>query len=114
MDPFPIIFFVIVISVMVFSFTRKGRAKMLGGEIIQTFDCIKTKHGVFTSKMTVHVIDGDPAPCVGIELSKSSPLSYQMLPATLTADQAKNLAQFLMKTSEYKTKTSPIPRTGGR
>jgi hypothetical protein len=104
MDPFPIIFFVIVIGFIIFSFTNKGKSKMLGGNIIQTFDAISTKQGLFTSKVKVHVVDTDPTPSVSIEVSKSSPLSYQMLPATLTADEAKDLAELLMKASEYKTK----------
>jgi len=96
------IFFFVVLAWVIFAFfTQYGKGMMFGGKIIKTFDGISSKRKIFSNKVKVHAVDGGTVRFVGMEISASSIGSYQMVPITLPAREAKQLAQMLIEAAEY-------------
>lgn len=97
---------IILAYVIFIFFTKKGRNIMFGGEIIKTFDSIESKRRIFTGRIKVHSVQAAPSVrMVGFEISQSSFGSYQMMPLTLPAREAKELANMINEAIEYDPRT---------
>jgi hypothetical protein len=102
----PLLIAAFFVSWIYVSFTKKGKGMFFGGQIVETIgDKVGTKRGIINANVKVHVIKTKlPEPNshqVGLELSQSSFLSYQMSPITLTHQEAVRLSEMLKEASEY-------------
>ncbi|GAB5407444.1 MAG: hypothetical protein Aurels2KO_56750 [Aureliella sp.] len=98
---FFIFFFTVLGWVLFVFFTKRGKGIMFGGRIIKTFDGISAKRKIFSNKVKVHAVDGGTVRFVGLEISTSSIGSYQMIPVTFPASEARQLALLLIEAAEY-------------
>ncbi|NIQ16599.1 MAG: hypothetical protein GTO02_20095, partial [Candidatus Dadabacteria bacterium] len=77
-------------------FTKSGKGKMFGGEIVKTLDRhIEKRDGIQTIKIKIHVIKPKDRPHerdIGIELTQSAKLSWNMIPIKLNSSEAKDLS----------------------
>ena len=75
------------------------KSKMFGGQVIRTVGTVKgKKSGMVDVELRVHVIEGkspEEKHLVGLELVAKSPLSYQMMPCTLSSGESRRLIDFL-------------------
>ena len=73
-------------------FTKRGKGRLFGGEIIKTFEpMIEKRNGLTTTKIKVYLIKPHKRPQkidIGIELSNSAMLAWSMTPITLTPAEA--------------------------
>ncbi|WP_028781297.1 hypothetical protein [Shewanella sp. 38A_GOM-205m] len=99
---FFVVFFAVLIWVLFVFFTKKGKGIMFGGKIIKTYDGVSAKRKIFSNKVKVHAVDGGAVRFVGLEISVSSIGSYQMIPVTFPANEARQLAALLIEAAEYK------------
>jgi len=95
-------FFAILLSaVFVFS-TKRGRGLLFGGKIVKTWDAIEGRRKIVTSRVKVHAVDAAPSVrFVGLELSATTMGGYQMIPISLPAKEALELARLLKEAAEY-------------
>lgn len=98
---FFIFFFAILGWVLFVFFTKRGKGIMFGGRIIKTFDGVSAKRKIFSNKVKVHAVDGGTVRFVGLEISASSVGSYQMIPVTFPASEARQLAALLIEAADY-------------
>jgi hypothetical protein len=94
------IFFVGIAAYIAYSvFTKRGKGRMFGGEILKTLlPTISKKRGMMTTKIKVHLIKPADRPNerdVGIEMSHSAILAWQMTPITLTSQEASQLKELI-------------------
>ncbi|WP_374961640.1 hypothetical protein [Spongiibacter tropicus] len=101
----PLIVIFAVLGIVLFvMLTRRGKGMLFGGRIIKTYDGVSAKRRMIASKIKVHVIDGGGENKVGLELVTTSLGSYQMMPATLPAAEARKLAAMLLEAADYHAK----------
>jgi hypothetical protein len=100
----PLLFWIVLAGIIGFAGYRMIRyggfkASIFGAKIVSTTGEISL-HGVpfATIVLKVHVLGGDdPSRAVGIERVSKSFLRYEMHPATLSRDQATQLAALLQR-----------------
>ncbi len=73
---------------------------MFGGRIIKTYDGVSAKGKIYSNKVKVHVVDSGATKFVGLEISVASIGSYQMIPVSFTANEARQLAELLIEGAE--------------
>jgi hypothetical protein len=101
MDTFTILFvavFALIGGWFVFKLLRFGgiKAAMFGASIERTIGEARASSGrIVKGVVKVHVLDGGPDKAVGLEFVATSFASYQMLPVTLSENEARNLIRFL-------------------
>jgi len=100
---FPFFFGAIVIY-MAYGFIRKKgfRGMMFGAEVINTVGEVKgKKRGAINTTIKVHTLKGNDNTNnhVGIELISKSFASYHMMPFSISASDAKKLANLLNEAS---------------
>ncbi len=98
--------FALIAGALLYSvLSKRARGKMyFGGEIAQTWDGVKSKGKMTTTKVKVHAIRISPGvKMVGLELSASTIASYQMLPISLPPSEALELSRMLREAAEYET-----------
>jgi len=94
---------VIVLWVAFIFLTKRGRGVMFGGKIIKSWDGVTGKRKIVTSRAKVHAVDVSPSVrIVGLELSASIIGSSQMIPISLPATEAVELARILKEAAEYR------------
>lgn len=102
-DVFPYFFalvFVLIAASFLFKFFKHGSFKgaMFGSAIDRTVGEVIVDRGTMvTTLLRVHVLSGDAASgtTVGVEFVAKSFASYQMLPFSLTKDEARTLIGLL-------------------
>jgi hypothetical protein len=86
---------------LVFRAVRYGglKAAMFGAKIERTIgEVVGERRGGMRAEIKVHALAGSPGQhSIGIEFVAKGPLSYQMLPITLSLSEARNLAQLLQR-----------------
>jgi hypothetical protein len=99
-DQFFWVFFAAFLAYFAYSvFTKHGKGRMFGGEIVKTLEpqIAKTK-GMVTTKIKVHVIKPSERlheRDIGIEFSHSAIMGWSMTPITLTAAEALQLKSLI-------------------
>lgn len=95
--------FVLITAWVAFVFlTKRGRGIMFGGTIVKSWDGISGKRKIVTSRVKVHAVDAAPKiRFVGLEISNSTFGSYQMVPITLPASEALELARLIEEAAKY-------------
>lgn len=101
-----LIFFVILGMValwVAFVFlTKRGRGIMFGGKIVNSWDGVLGKQKFVTNRIKVHAVDVAPTVrVVGLEISSSTFGSYKMIPISLPASEALELARLLEEAAKY-------------
>jgi hypothetical protein len=80
-------------------FTKRGKGRMFGGEIVRTLlPTISKRRGMVRTNIKVHLVKPAHRPNerdVGIELSHSAVLAWNMTPITLTAQEASQLRELI-------------------
>jgi hypothetical protein len=78
------------------------KAAMFGAKIERTIgEVFGERHGGMRAGVKVHVLTGSAGQrAVGIELVAKSPLSYQMIPITLSPSEARDLALLLQRAAQ--------------
>ncbi|MCK9200718.1 MAG: hypothetical protein M0P59_04400 [Gallionella sp.] len=110
-DYFVLVFVLLFLAWFIFlMFTKKGKGLFFGGNIVETIgDKVGSKRGIVNANVKVHVIETNlPIPNkyqVGLELSQSSVASYQMMPVTLSINEAKVLINMLNEAVNYENRT---------
>ena len=100
---FFILFFGVLAWVLFVFFTKRGKGIMFGGKIIKTYDGIKVKRRIITSRVKIHAIEAAPAArLVGLEIYNSTFGSFQMTHITLPASEARKLARLLNEAADYR------------
>ena len=94
------VFFVAFAAYIAYSlFTKRGKGRMFGGEIIETLQpTISKKRGMMRTNIKVHLVKPRDRPNerdVGIEMSHSAMLAWSMTPITLTAREAAQLKELI-------------------
>jgi len=102
MDPMFIVvaaLFAAVFALLVIKIFRHGgfKAAMFGARIERTIGEVSgERQGLVGVKVRVHLLDRDSkGKLVGIELTAKSVASFQMMPITLSSEDATQLAEFL-------------------
>lgn len=96
------IFGMIVLWVAFVFLTKRGRGIMFGGKIIKSWDGVSGKRKIITSRVKVHAVDAAPSVrFVGLEISAATFGSYQMMPITLPASEALELARLIEQAAKY-------------
>lgn len=99
---FLILFFGILVWVVFVFFTKYGKGVVFGGKIIKTYNGVKGKRRIVTSRVKVHAVEAAPTVrFVGLEISNSTFGGFQMIPITLPASEAKELARLLNEAVDY-------------
>lgn len=92
----------IVIWVAFVFLTKRGRGILFGGKIIKSWDGVSGKRKIVTSRVKVHAVDAAPTVrFVGLEISDATFGSYQMVPITLPAAEALELAHLIEQAAKY-------------
>ena len=77
------------------------KSQMFGGTIVQTIGVVKgTQKGLMNVELKVHLLKdlkSNDGKAIGIEMVAKSPLSYQMMPCTLTRNSCRELKEMLSK-----------------
>jgi len=99
-DYFFWVFFVGIAAYIVYSlFTKRGKGRMFGGEIVETLlPTISKRRGMVRTNIKVHLIKPSDRPNerdIGIEFSRSAVLAWNMTPITLTAQEASQLRELI-------------------
>jgi hypothetical protein len=98
--------FLVVIAVLAWVlfvfFTERGRGILFGGRIVKTYEGVAAKRKILSHKVRVHAVESGLVRFVGLEISTSSIGSYSMIPLTLPAPEARQLAHLLLEAAEYK------------
>lgn len=94
------LFFVIFGAILLYFlyqiFTKGFKGAAFGGRINKTYGEISLqKQFVMNGKIRVHKVAKRNGNQIGIELVHTSPLSYQMVPANLSKEEAQQLIQLL-------------------
>lgn len=119
--PFVILFFAmfaLVVGSFIYKSVRHGGLKgaMLGARIERTLghvDCGGVKFGSMSLK--VHALSGGlQGKAIGIELVAKTFASYEMMPITLSASEAKKLATLLQAAEPHNQRLQPIAREDAR
>ena len=77
-------------------FTKGFKGALFGGRIEKTYGEIELeKQTMMSGKLKVHRVSSKDGNRVGIELVHKSMLSYQMVPATLSKQEAQRLIHLL-------------------
>ena len=101
MDTFSILFvavFGLIAGSFAFKFLKFGgfKAAMFGASIERTIGEARASSGrIVKAVIKVHVLDGGPDKAVGLEFVAKRLVSYQMLPVTLSENEARNLIRIL-------------------
>jgi hypothetical protein len=93
------IFFVAFISFFLFTvFTKKGKGRMFGGEILETIpDEIRPNLKGVKTTIKMHVVrkKNEISNSIGIEITDKTFLSWNMRPLTLSKSEAQKLIMML-------------------
>lgn len=93
------VFFLGIIGYFIFRMARYGgfKAAMFGAKIEKTLGEVEGQRQTLMSlRLKVHLLEGSPSEkTVGLELVAKSVASYQMMPITLSAAEAKKLVSLL-------------------
>jgi hypothetical protein len=94
------VFFVALAAYIAYSlFTKRGKGRMFGGEIIETLQpTISKRRAMMRTNIKVHLVKPKGRPNerdVGIELSHSAALAWSMTPIILTAQEAAQLRELI-------------------
>ena len=101
---FPLLIFAIVIVVAFVFFSGKGKALLFGGKIVKTMESVTKgkKRLLISTDVKVHVIEISPtARNIGLEITNTSGLSYNMVPVSLPISEAKILADTIYAAIEH-------------
>ncbi len=75
---------------------------MFGGTIVKSWDGVSGKRKIVTSRVKVHAVDASSTTrLVGLEISNSTFGSFQMVPISLPASEALELARLLEQAAKY-------------
>lgn len=75
---------------------------LYGGKINKEFSGVDSKRKIFSNKVKVYAVTGpNNSKRVGLDISVSTFGSYQMVPTSFTASEAKQLADMLVEAAEY-------------
>lgn len=82
---------------LLYQIATKGlKGAMFGGRINKTYGEIELEKQSFLSgKLKVHRVESKTGSKIGIEVAHKSMLSFQMVPATLSKEEARRLIQLL-------------------
>lgn len=99
-DNFFWVFLVGIVAYIAYSvFTKRGKGRMFGGEIIKTLPpTISKRRGMVRTHIKVHLIKPSDRPNerdVGIELCHFAVLAWNMTPIILTAQEALQLNELI-------------------
>jgi hypothetical protein len=94
------VFFVAIAAYIAYSlFTKRGKGRMFGGEIVETLlPTISKRRGMMRTNIKVHLIKPSDRPNerdIGIEVSHSAVLAWSMTPIILTAQEAAQLKELV-------------------
>ena len=97
---FQYVFFAIFAAIIVYwlyQVSTKGfKGAFFGGAIERTVGEITlARRGILGGRLKVHRVAAERGHKVGLEIVFRTPLSYQMIPVTLTTDEAKRLGELL-------------------
>lgn len=97
---FDYLVFLVFAGVVAFVFhqlaTKGLKGLLFGGKIDKTYgEVTLEKRGMLAGKIKVHKVVSKRGDRVGIELVNRTALSYQLVPATLSKDEARRLIQLL-------------------
>ncbi len=89
--------FAAIIAYWLFQVSTKGfKGALFGGAIERTVGEITlARRGILGGRLKVHRVAAEHGRMVGIEIVFWTPLSYQMIPVTLTSEEAKRLGEML-------------------
>jgi len=97
----PVFLLVLAWLVYVF-FTKRGRGRLYGGEILEEYEGISSRRKIVSNSVKVYAVKSPTnARRVGIDIRASTFGSYQMIPVSFTASEAKQLAEMLVEAAEY-------------
>ncbi len=101
---FYVVFVAFFLFVMYSIFSKKGKGKMMGGEIVETSaNEIVQSSGILTTTIRTHVIKSKTGGRhIGIEISENAKLGASMKPIKLSKQEAEKLIGML---SEAVSKT---------
>lgn len=103
------VLFAIAVYAAFMLLSKRGRAFMFGGKIVKTWDGVKGKRKIVTTKVKVHAVDASPSlRFVGLELTATTVGSYQMLPISLPKTEALELARLIQEAAAYQHNDSEI------
>ncbi|WP_148289689.1 hypothetical protein [Ideonella sp. B508-1] len=92
-------FFLGIVGYFIFRMVRYGgfKSAMFGAKIEKTLGEVEgQRQALLSSRLKVHLLEGGPSEkAVGIELVAKGVASYQMMPITLSAAEAKRLVSLL-------------------
>lgn len=92
-------FFLGIVGYFIFRMARYGgfKAAMFGAKIEKTLGEVEGRRQTLMSlRLKVHLLEGNPSEkAVGLELVAKGVASYQMMPITLSAAEAKKLVALL-------------------
>lgn len=94
------IFFAVFAAIIVYwlhQVSTKGlKGAFFAGAIERTVGEIQlTRRGILRGRLKVHRVAAERGHKVGVEIVFWTPLSYQMIPVTLTSDEARRLSELL-------------------
>jgi hypothetical protein len=97
---FQYIFFAIfaaIVAYWLYQVSTKGfKGAFFGGAIERTVGEITlARRGILSGRLRVHRVAADHGHKVGLEIVYRTPLSYQMIPVTLSTDEARRLGEML-------------------
>ncbi len=99
---FFVLFGLVVLWVAFVFLTKRGRGIMFGGTIVKSWDGVSGKRKIVTSRVKVHAVDVSPSVrLVGLEISNATFGSYQMVPVSLPAAEALELARLIEQAAKY-------------
>ena len=98
--------FLVAIAVLFMSgaLLKRGKRWMLGGKILQTYEASpQVQRGPVKSRMKVHVVETrlPRAKRVGMEIRQATGIGLQLVPVSLSIDEAKELSEMLAKAAEF-------------
>jgi len=97
----PLFILVLVWLVYVF-FTKRGRGRLYGGEILKEFEGVSSKRKIVSNSVKVYAVRAaNNSRRVGIDIRTSTFGSYQMIPVSFTASEAKQLAEMLIEAAQH-------------
>ena len=105
MDWLPLILFSAFIGWILYSnFAKKGRALVMGGEVLKSFEPLDNENSTVSNNIKVHLIQssGSNGHDIVIEEISKSKLHHSSTRIILNTDQAEGLCKLLNEALEFK------------
>src|SRR6185436_16443033 len=97
-----VVYFLVLVGVVFFLHTRRGRGILLGGKIVKSWDGVAAKRTFVTSRVKVLAIDAsDEVRLVALEITSSSIGGSKTFPIRLAAADALQLARLIEQAAKY-------------